>query len=312
MLRQIDARVDTSRVKAYEWRMRTVALVLVLVLAVVPSAALAKGLSPEAAAAQRAQLEAERSSSPLVAIEQLSSWGDEFGDPELFLSAATLAQQEAESSRDLELAQLSVTLALTAQDISLYLADARNYDATDWRPVTRDRAAQISLQAQVLADSSRALVSEIEAERAAAQAEAERLRNAADDEPRTRRPGTGLLAGGGVALVLAGGGIGLLTAGLLTGQAHQREAESLMLPAELARLDELDRMGATSNALAYAGGAVAGVGIAVGVALIAVGIKRRKAEPSASAAAPSLLEHGWLMGGWLDRNGGGLALQGRF
>jgi hypothetical protein len=54
--------------------MRTVALVLALVLA--PSAALAKGLTPEAAAAQRAQLEAEQSSSPLVAIEQLGSWGD--------------------------------------------------------------------------------------------------------------------------------------------------------------------------------------------------------------------------------------------
>lgn len=295
--------------------MRTVALVLVLVLAWVPSAAHAKGLSPEAAAAQRTQLEAQRSSDPRQAIEQLRSWGDEFGDPELFLSAATLAQQQAESSRDLELAQLSVTLALTAQDISLNLADTRNYDATDWRPVTRERAVQISLQAQVLADSSRELVREIEDERAAAEADAERLRNAPADEPKTRRPGTGLIAGGSVALVLAGGGIGMLAAGLSSGQAHQREADSLMLPAELARLDELDRMGATSNALAYAGGVVAGVGMAVGVALIAVGVKRRKAEPfesSASASAPTLLERGWVMGGWADRNGGGFAVRGRF
>jgi hypothetical protein len=289
--------------------MRTVALVLVLAL--VPSAALAKGLSPEAAAAQRAQLEAERSSTPRVAIEQLGNWGDEFGDPELFLDAATLAQQEADSSRDLELAQLSVTLALTAQDISLNLADARNYDATDWRPVTRDRAAQISLQAQVLADSSRELVREIEAERAAAEAEAERLRNAAVDEKRAPRPGTGLIAGGGVALALAGGGLGMLTAGLVTGQAHQRDAEAL-LPGDVGGLERIDRLGARSNALAYAGGAVAGVGIIVGAALIAVGIKRRKAEPSASASAPTMLQHGWLVGGWADRNGGGLGVQGRF
>jgi hypothetical protein len=286
--------------------MRTVALVLVLAL--VPTAAVAKGLSPEAAAAQRAQLEAERSSNPREAIEQLGSWGDEFGDPELFLSAATLAQEEAKSSRDLELAELSVTLALTADDISSYLADARNYDATEWRPVTSERAGQISLQARVIADSSRELMREIEDERAAAAAEAERQRTApADDEPRTRRPGTGLIVGGSVALVFAAGGIGMMAAGLSTGQAHQREAESLMLPAELARLDELDRMGATSNTLAYAGGAVAGVGMAVGVALIVVGVKRRNAEPveSASVSTP-------LMGGWVDRNGGGLALQGRF
>jgi hypothetical protein len=54
---------------------------------------------------------------------------------------------------------------------------------------------------------------------------------------------------------------------------------------------------------------VAGVGVAVGVALIVVGVKRRKAQPSASA---SVLEPDWLMGGWVDREGGGLALQGRF
>lgn len=309
MLRQNGARVDTARPGAYEWEMRTFALVLVLAL--VPSAAIAKGLSPEDAAAQRAQLEAEQSSSPREAIEQLRGWGDEFGDPELFVSAARLAQQEAESSRDLELAQLSVELALTAQDIGSYLADTTNFDATDWRPVTKERAAQISLEAQVLEDSSRELVREIEAERA--QAEADAQRSAPVDEPKkARRPGTGLIAGGSVALVLAGGGVGLLTAGLLTGQSHQREAESLMLPTELARLDELDRMGATSNALAYAGGAVAGVGLIVGVALITVGVKRRKASAQEPSPQASLLDHGYLMSGWAGRDGGGLALQGRF
>lgn len=285
--------------------MRTIALALALVL--VPSTAFGKGLSPDAAAAKRAELEAERSSSPRVAIEQLGNWADELGDPELFLSAATLAHDEAKSSRDLELAQLAVTLALTTGDISSYLADERNYDATDWRPVTRDRAAQITLQAQVLADSSRDLIREIEAERAAAEAEAERLRLAALEQPRERRPGTGMIVGGSIALGFAAAGIGLLTAGLVTGQAHQREADALSLPAELDQLEQIDRMGATSNALAYVGGAVAGVGVAVGIALLVVGAKRRKAEPSATAASQHL-----LVDGWLDRNGGGLSLRGRF
>jgi hypothetical protein len=291
--------------------MRTVTLALALVL--VPGLAFGKGHSPEAAAAKRAELEAERSESPRVAIEQLGNWADELGDPELFLSAATLAHDEAKSSRDLELAQLAVTLALTTGDISSYLADERNYDATDWRPVTRDRAAQIKLQAQVLAESSRELILEIEAERAAAEAEAERLRLAAlEEQSRERRPGTGLIIGGSVALALAAGGVGMLTAGLVSGQAHQRDAEALMLPAQLDRLEQIDRMGATSNALAYAGGAVAGVGIAVGVALIVVGVKRRNAEPSGKSASAWGPEH-VLVGGWLDhRGGGGLSLQGRF
>jgi hypothetical protein len=297
--------------KPWVWRMiaamRTVALALALVLA--PGVAFGKGLSPDDAAAKRAQLEAERSASPRVAIEQLSSWADELGDPELFLSAAMLAHDEAKSSRDLELAQLAITLALTTVDISSYLADERNYGATDWRPVTRDRAAQILLQAQLLADSSRELVREIEAERAAAAAEAERLRLAALEDDRERRPGTGLIIGGSVALVLGAAGVGMLGAGLATGQAHQREAEALSLPAELDRLEEIDRMGATSNAIAYAGGAMAGVGIAVGVALIVVGVKRRNAEPASATAWGH--EH-LLVGGWLDRSGGGLSLRGRF
>jgi hypothetical protein len=285
--------------------MRTVALALALVL--VPSTAFGKGLSPDDAAAKRAELEAERSSSPRVAIEQLGNWGDELGDPELFLSAATLAYDEAKSSRDLELAELAITLALTTSDISSYLADERNYDATDWRPVTRDRAAQISLQAQVLTDSSRELVREIEAERAAAEAEAERLRLAALVEPEQRRPGTGMIVGGSLALGLGAAGIGMLTAGLVSGQALQRDANALNLPAELGQLEQLDRKGASANALAYAGGAVAGVGVAVGVALIIVGLKRRNAEPSATASGQRL-----LVDGWLDRNGGGLSVRGRF
>ena len=293
--------------------MRTVALALALVL--VPGVAFGKGLSPDAAAAKRMELEAERSASPRVAIEQLGSWADEHGDPELFLSAATLAHDEAKSSRDLELAQLAITLALTTADISFYLADERNYNATDWRPVTRERAGQIILQAQILADSSRDLVREIEAERAAAAAEAERLRLAALEPPKKeRRPGTGLIIGGSVALVFSAVGVGMLTGGLVTGQAHQNEAEALILPAELDQLDEIDRKGATSNALAGAGGAVAGVGIAVGVALIVVGVKRRNAEPSENSAEDSAAwyRENLLVDGWFDRNGGGLSLRGRF
>jgi outer membrane murein-binding lipoprotein Lpp len=285
--------------------MRTAVLALALLL--LPGVALAKGLSPEAAAAKRAELEAERSTSPRAAIEQLGNWGDEFGDPELFLSAATLAHDEAASSRDLDLAIRASELASTAADIGLYLADQRNYDATDWRPVTRERADELASEAQALARRSDELAKDIEAERAAAEAEAKRKRDAPVDEPRERRPGTGLIAGGSVALVIGAGGIGMLTAGLVMGQSSQREAEALMLPAQLDELDTLDRKGATANAIAYAGGAVAGVGIIVGATLIAVGVKRRKASPDASAARPTL-----LVDGWFDRDGGGLVLRGRF
>ncbi|WP_052554329.1 hypothetical protein [Enhygromyxa salina] len=285
-------------------------LAIVLALVMTPSAALAKGgHSPEDAAAQREQIEAGLAQDPRAAVAALRDAGEELGDPELFLLAATRARDEARSSRDPELALEAESLALVAQDIGSYLSDDDNYSATDWRPVTRDRAADLAGEAGSLATQAHELAEEIEAERAAAAAAAERARLEslanADKPKRELKPGTGLIAGGSVALAVGASGIGLLGAGIAMGQANQREAESLSLPAELARLEELDRKGATANTLAYVGGAVAAVGVGVGVALIVVGVKKRK------AAGPQEQAH-VHMSGWFDHNGGGLALQGRF
>ncbi|PRQ06884.1 hypothetical protein ENSA7_34220 [Enhygromyxa salina] len=280
-----------------------------LALVTVPRFALAKGgQSPEDAAAQRDQIEAGLAQDPRAAVASLRSAGEELGDPELFLLAAERARDEAQSSRDAALALEAESLALVAQDIGSYLADDTNYSATDWRPVTRDRASELAGEAGSLATQAHTLAEEIEAERAAAAAAAERARLEAltEDKPkRELKPGTGLIAGGSAALVLGAGGIGLLGAGIAMGQANQREAESLNLPDELARLEELDRKGATANTLAYVGGVVAGVGVAVGVALIVVGVKKRKAAGPQEQASVH-------MSGWFDNDGGGLALRGSF
>lgn len=279
---------------------------LALVLALVPVVAEARGLNPDDAAAKRAQIEDGLDTDPRAAIEQLQDAGDESGDPELFLQAAQLAHDEAASSRDAELAEQAAVLARTAEDIGLYLAETRNYDATDWRPVTRERAAELARDAGKLAEDSQSLAQEIHDERAAA--EAARSRNTTDEPERQRRkaaPGTGMIAGGSAALVIGGGGIGLMVAGLTMGGANQREAESLMLPEELPRLSELDRKGATANTLAYVGGAVAGVGIIAGATLIALGVKRRK------AAGPSQ-EANVHVGGYFTTHSAGLSLTGRF
>lgn len=280
---------------------------LALVLALVPVVAEARGLNPDDAAAKRAQIEDGLDTDPRAAIEQLQDAGDESGDPELFLQAAQLAHDEAASSRDAELAEQAAVLARTAEDIGLYLAETRNYDATDWRPVTRERAAELARDAGKLAEDSQSLAQEIYDERAAA--EAANSRNTTDEPERRRRkkaaPGTGMIAGGSAALVIGGGGIGLMVAGLTMGAANQREAESLMLPEELSRLSELDRKGATANTLAYVGGAVAGVGIIAGATLIALGVKRRK------AAGPSQ-EANVHVGGYFTTHSAGLSLTGRF
>lgn len=282
-----------------------------LALVLVPSSALAKGQSPDDAAAKRAQIEAGLAQDPRVAVEALRSSGEELGDPELFLLGATRARDEARSSRDAALALEAESLALTAQDIGSYLADADNYGATDWRPVSRERASELAAEAGDLADQAHTLAEEIEAERAAQAAAAERARldGLADDKPkRELKPGTGLIIGGSGVLVLGAVGVGLLGAGIAMGQARQREAEGLDLPTELPRLEELDRQGKTSNTLAVVGGVMAGVGVAVGVALIVVGVKKRKAAGPQEQAGIRPMH----VGGWFDHDGAGVALRGSF
>lgn len=241
-------------------------------------------------------------------IQEAARAGEEEGDPEDFLYAANLAFEQAKRARDLDLTVVAVTHASVALDIGLYLADERNYDATDWHPVTHERAAEIAVEARVLIDESERLAEVIREERAAAEAEARRaaeLAAAEQTEPRERKPGTGLIAGGAVALTIGAGGLGMLGAGIAIGQARQRDAEALLLPAQMAELDELDRQGAQANAITYAGIGVATVGLAVGVALIVVGVKKRKAGGPTEQTA-------LRVGGWLERDAGGLIVGGRF
>lgn len=244
-------------------------------------------------------------------IDGLAQTGAETGNPQDFLLAARMAFEQASNTRDLELAELAATHAKVALDIALYLSDERNYEATEWHPVTMEDAGNIGTQARELIAEAEQLAETIVEERAAAEEEARRraaeLAAAEDDQKqkRERKPGTGLIAGGAVALTIGAGGVGMIGAGVALGQAHQRDAEALLLPDQLAELEELDRKGAQANVITYAGIGVATVGLAVGIALIVVGVKKRK------AAGPS--EHAGLrVGGWLDRDAAGLTVGGRF
>jgi hypothetical protein len=281
-------------------------LALTLALCLVPGPVVAKGLKPEDAAAKRAEIEQARPADPRAAIEHLTLAGEEFGDPELFLLAAQQAYDEADRARDPELARQAGALAAIARDIGLYLADDQNFAATDWKPVTLERAAELAELARSLIGEAEQLAAAIEAERAAAEAEAQRraAELAAQQEPK-RKPGTGLIIGGSVALTLGVGGLGMIGAGIAMGQARQRDAEALLLPQQLDELAELDRRGARANAIAYAGIGVAVVGLAVGAALIVVGVKKRKASGSTQETALHV-------SGWFDRTAGGVLVGGRF
>lgn len=290
-----------------------VSLCIGLSLVSLPAAA-AERLKPEDAADQRASIESGLSTDPRLAIQQLTLEAERSGDPELFLLGARRALTQAKDNRDTEAAATAETLALTARDIGAYLSDGDNYGATQWHPVNSERAGPLSAEAALLATEAGALIDEIEAEKAAAAAEAERLRLAALEEDDRKRkplpPGTGLIAGGSAALVIGVGGLGMMGAGFGLGASAQREVESLLLPQDLDRVAELDQKGSTANVLAYVGGAVGAVGIAVGATLVALGIKKRKAG-GGSAAEDSALSR-LHVGGWALRESAGLTLGGSF
>lgn len=289
------ARRAGARAKLYSRPVpRTRLLALTLALCLIPGSVMAK---------KAPDYSRER-------IDETARTGEEQGNPRDFLLAAQMAFEQARNTRDLELAELAVTHGRVALDIGLYLSDERNYEATDWHPVPIEDAAAVATEARLLIAEAERLAETIIAERAAAEEEERRraaeLAAAEQDDPkRERKPGTGLIAGGAVALTIGAGGLGMIGAGVALGQAHQRDAEALLLPDQLAELDELDRKGAQANAITYAGIGVATVGLAVGVALIVVGVKKRKA-----AGPPD--ETALRVGGWLDRDAAGVTVGGRF
>ena len=96
------------------------------------------------------------------------------------------------------------------------------------------------------------------------------------------------------------GGAGLGAAGLLLGAQAQADVEDPLVYEP--EHSEAEQRGQTANLLAGVGLAVAGVGVSVGIALLVVGVKKRKqAAPIETALVPV----------WLEQ-GGGVGLVGRF
>lgn len=295
--------MDSSNV--YDGGVKGIQRISVVVLALslsLPAPMAWAGITPEQARERRDEVQGEASSlAAAAAVELLRREAEEQGDPELFLSASERLRQQAEAEHDETLARDAAELAAIARDIALYLADERRFAATDWQIVTRERASELADEAEQAMTNASELADAIVAAKAAESAAPAPV----DEAPqRERKPGTGLIAGGAAALTLGVGGLAMIGAGVGIGAGAQKEAESLALPAEQARLDELDRKGAQANLISYVGIAVAGVGLATGIALIVVGTKKRGESDDARASLRATP--------WFGRESAGLAIGGRF
>lgn len=153
-------------------------------------------------------------------------------------------------------------------------------------------------------------VAEIDAELdaiARADAEAEARRNAALAARDAKPPGRALIIAGSVSTGLGVAGLGTFAAGLAIGGGAEDISD---LPTnELDARGERYARGRLGNTLAYVGGISGGVLLVTGVALLAVGLRQRKAgageREQASSASLKLAP-------MLGHERAGLALRGRF
>ncbi|MCA9718522.1 MAG: hypothetical protein KC468_27880, partial [Myxococcales bacterium] len=94
---------------------------------------------------------------------------------------------------------------------------------------------------------------------------------AADEAPADdvdAKPATGLLIAGGVVTGLSAVGLGIMTAGMVSGR---RAIDRYNAAADGGAREDIDQLGRRMNALAVAGGVLAGVLLTTGVALLVVG-----------------------------------------
>jgi len=174
--------------------------------------------------------------------------------------------------------------------------------------IVREGAAH-GYSAALVDQSSEALervtarLDEIEAAQAkeeAAKAEADRQAKAEAEAREADRPdpnaGRGLIIGGAAMTGLGVASSAIWIAGVAIGSRATGEVEDSVLPSdEEARIESIGS-GKTANTLVVAGAVVSGVLVTTGVALLVVGLKKRKNARSRLACAPSVSPGGIFVG----------------
>ena len=218
------------------------------------------------------------------AAEVLSEEAGKRSDPVLYIDAAEAykaAGDQAKSKSDLESAIERASIGL---DILYFLQDARV--DPEWEVVASgDIGAEIGRAQKVLAASEAAIANfdkKVEVE-----APAETDSDDTKEKTRKKAPkdGRGLIAAGSVLTLVGVGGIGLMGFGIASAAGAQKDIDALAKKVKSGEIDQaafdmqspdINAKGERGNTLTYAGAAVGAVGLAAGIALLVVGVKKRK------------------------------------
>jgi uncharacterized membrane protein len=272
------------------------------------------GLSPAEAEAKREALRAAVAESVTAerygeAASETKDNAEQLGDPLSFRDAAQHRLAQARKDRDIDAANAAIETARVALDILHYYdAVASGEVESEWLPIDPSSASSMITEVEGLIDEAEELIDEIEAESAtddggggatpAGKSKTKKQRGPA-------KPGTAFIALGSAFTAIGVGGLSMAVAGLAISSSKQKEVEGLMLPEDQAEVERLDEEGSRANVISYVGAGVAVAGLAVGVSLLVVGIKRRKQGNPGNTARLQVAPAA-------SRGFGGVALHGRF
>lgn len=289
-----------------------------IMLALPAVAVAAPSISPEKAGENRdairdAAAKYEKKEDWEGMADALESDAKLIGDPVTLMESADARLKYAEQESSVEACEEAMATTYVALDIlHFYDAVSTGGASSRWRVIDPDLASGLIDDADAQIEKAEALIEEIENgdievdddDAAAGPAEKKKKKKKKDRGP--AKPGTVLIGVGSGVAVLGLAGVGVGFAGLATSISKQKEVEDKMVPAEQDEVDKLDEEGKRANIMGIVGLAAGGTVLAIGTALIVVGvIKRKKGGGSAGSARLNVSPI-------IGRRTNGLALQGRF
>jgi hypothetical protein len=244
------------------------------------------------------------------------------GDPVTMLEAGEARIEAAAKQRSVEQAELAIEDTRVALDIlHFYDAVASGQAVSSWHVIAPGDAAALIERGDAQVERAESLISEIEAEKVAAAG----TTGGGDDDKKKKKkkkrkkgdgpkPGTGMIAAGSIFTVAGVAGLTMVIIGTARASAAQKEVEKLA-PGD-PDVETYDKIGKQSNIVAYAGAGVAVAGFAIGLPLLIIGVKRRKAGGDAPSSASVQRRNAFgvapMIAGGMAGDTQGLVLRGRF
>lgn len=270
------------------------------------------GITPEAAEPKRQAIRDAVNSAKIAedhdaVADGLERNAAELGDPVTMLEAARARLDAAKAKKNKGDAEAAIETARRALDMAHFYAAVEAGEAPgDWLVIDPSDASELVGEGEAVVADAEAYLEELEKADVPPPPTPGRDKRA----KRERKPGTGMIAGGSALMVVGAGGLGMVVAGVVIGARKQNEVEKFEDDSANPEVEDLDAAGKQANLVAFIGAGVAVVGIAVGLPLIVVGAKKRKASgnPPATARARDT----WRVAPAISARGAGFGLSGRF